>query len=581
MLRSIKSRMMVFFPLIILISIVGLSFFITRDYQELIVHTLGMKAQFAAEKALHRIDKEDFKKVKAEIMKNPGSKELQAEVLAMPEFTRIYERLKEIRELGGLKFVFSLVELPDKSLKYIVDSEDTESADFSNPGDIEENDPVATAVYQTQKMTTGDLVVNDKWGASIAAYAPIVDKDGTMIGALGAEFDATEIYARMQATKQKIMIGTVLAVLAAALLSFVFASRIVRPLQLLVRHVQDVAAGDLTARLVLHDQSEIGDLFRSFNRMTENLRTLVNQVAVFADGLAGSTYQTSVTSAAAAQAASEIASTVTRVARGAEQQLQAVQSTRGTLEQVAVTVEQVSSNVNTATDISQQAVFYANDGSKAVDTAVSQMNKIEKTVAASVQVVGKLGEHSQEIGQIVTVISGIAKQTNLLALNAAIEAARAGEQGRGFAVVAEEVRTLAEQSRGSVEQISFLINKIQKETHDAVDSMYTGTQEVQTGLDVVNAAGVKFREIVGLIEQAAAAVSGVSAFIRQVTAASQQTLSAVRDIECIGKAAAGQTETVSAAIEEQSASVEEIAALNQRLSNLAAEVKQAIHQFKI
>ena len=582
MLRSIKARMMVFFPLIILISIVGLCFFITHDYQEMISDTFGMKAKFAAEKAVGIINIEDFKKVQAEIMKDPDSQEHKAKVLQMPEFIRIYERLNEIKEMAGLKFVYSLVELPDQTFMYIIDSENIQSEDFSLPGDIEENDPEATAVYQAQKTITGDLAVHERWGASITAYAPIMDRDGTMIGALGAEYDTADIYAKMQETRQKIVSGTVVALLTAILLSFVFAARIVKPLQLLVQHVQCVAAGDLTARLRLkNDTSEISDIFGAFNKMTEDLRILIERVSTFADGLARATYQTSVTSDAAAQAANQIASATTSVARGSVQQLQAIQSTHLNIEGVAATVEQMSRNMNMATDISQKAVFSASDGSEAVAVAIKQMNKIEQVVANSVRIVDNLDEHSQEIGQIVTVIASLAKQTNLLALNAAIEAARAGEQGRGFAVVAAEVHALAEQSQTSAKQIAFLISKIQNETRHAVDSMNTGAQEVHIGLDVVNNAGIKFNEIVRLIEQAAAEVANGSAVIQHVTATNQQTLLSVREIESIGKASAEQTETVSAAIEEQSASVEEIAALNQSLLNLADEVKNAIRQFKL
>ena len=110
-------------------------------------------------------------------------------------------------------------------------------------------------------------------------------------------------------------------------------------------------------------------------------------------------------------------------------------------------IQQVSASTNQVAEQSTQAVGKAAEGGKAVEEAVSQMIQVEDTVITSAEVVAKLGERSQEIGQIVGTISGIAVQTNLLALNAAFEAARAGEQGRGFAVVAEEVRKLAEQSR--------------------------------------------------------------------------------------------------------------------------------------
>lgn len=123
------------------------------------------------------------------------------------------------------------------------------------------------------------------------------------------------------------------------------------------------------------------------------------------------------------------------------------------------------------------------------------MKNITEQVSVSAQVVGNLGKRSDEIGQIVETISGIAAQTNLLALNAAIEAARAGEQGRGFAVVADEVRKLAEQSAEAAANISKLIITIQQDTNSAVESIENGNRGVKDGMESVMATGEAFRII--------------------------------------------------------------------------------------
>jgi len=223
----------------------------------------------------------------------------------------------------------------------------------------------------------------------------------------------------------------------------------------------------------------------------------------------------------------------------------------------------------------------AKDGGKAIETAVTQMNMIEATVAETSTKVSKLGERSQEIGQIVDTISAIASQTNLLALNAAIEAARAGEAGRGFAVVAEEVRKLVEQSQDAAKQITSLITEIQRETGETVISMQEGTKQVALGSQVVTQAGQSFKSIAGSVEKVTEQITGISEAIQLMATGSQQIVVSVREIGEISKSAAGETQNVSAATEEQSASMQEIAAASQALALMAEELQIAISVFKV
>lgn len=199
----------------------------------------------------------------------------------------------------------------------------------------------------------------------------------------------------------------------------------------------------------------------------------------------------------------------------------------------------------------------------------------------SAEAVIKLGDRSKEIGQIVDTISGIAGQTNLLALNAAIEAARAGEQGRGFAVVAEEVRRLAEQSQDAAKQIADLINEIQSDTDKAVVGINEGTKEVKVGTEVVTTAGQAFRQIASLIEELSVKGQEIDLAIQKVQDDSQKIVLAINEIDKVSKNSAGQAQTVSAATEEQSASIEEIAASSQGLAKMSSALQVAIEKFRI
>ncbi|NCB77861.1 MAG: methyl-accepting chemotaxis protein [Negativicutes bacterium] len=269
------------------------------------------------------------------------------------------------------------------------------------------------------------------------------------------------------------------------------------------------------------------------------------------------------------------------VAQGAVSQTHAIDTTSATVQTLSAGLEEAAASAQEVTEKSVQASQTANEGGKTVVQAVSQMKHIQETVTFSAQVVDKLGESSQEIGQIVDAISGIAAQTNLLALNAAIEAARAGEQGRGFAVVAEEVRHLAEQSQDAAKKITGLISEIQRDTAKAVAAMENGTKEVEIGVDVVTSAGNAFQNIEVIVGHVAEQMQEMSTVIEHMAQGSQQIVTAVAEIDSLSKKASSEAENVAAITEEQSASSEEIASSSQSLAHMAQDMQLAINQFKL
>ncbi|MDF2873610.1 MAG: Methyl-accepting chemotaxis protein signaling domain protein [Sporomusa sp.] len=381
---------------------------------------------------------------------------------------------------------------------------------------------------------------------------------------------------------QTIAIGvSFLSIILGILIGFFSARAITRPLTTLVDTARDITDGNLNQQVEVKQNDEIGELQKAFKTMVSHLRKVVSTVQNNARQVAASSSDLTASAEQSAQAANQVAAAITNVAWGAEQQLNAVNETVAVVEQMSAGIQQIAANANAVSACSEQTAGTAIDGRKAIDTAIEQMSSIKVTVERSAQVVAKLGDHSQEIGQIVATISSLAGQTNILALNAAIEAARAGEQGRGFAVVAEEVRKLAEQSQEAAKHIAALISEIQADTNRAVIAMESGNQEVNVGTEVISTAGKSFHDITNGIHDMSAQIREISAAVQQLAGGSQQIVDSVRAIDKISKDTASHTQTVSAATEEQSASMEEIAAASEALAKMSQELQNAIQRFRL
>jgi methyl-accepting chemotaxis protein len=200
---------------------------------------------------------------------------------------------------------------------------------------------------------------------------------------------------------------------------------------------------------------------------------------------------------------------------GATQQDQEITNTSSAVEELTVSMKQVSNNAEASAEAARRALDAAEQGNRAVRDTLEGMQRIRSSVQATAKKIKSLGDRSLEISEIINVINDITEQTNLLALNAAIEAARAGEAGRGFAVVADEVRKLAEHSRSATKDIAALIKAIQAETNEAVVVMEEGTKEVESGATLADQAGRALDAISNVVRQSAELVQEISLASKQ------------------------------------------------------------------
>lgn len=412
---------------------------------------------------------------------------------------------------------------------------------------------------------------------ALTVFAPIPKYNW----AIAAYMPSKEIQNIIMSSLWFTLLLSLLAVICAGFTAFFVGKSISRPLQQLAANAGQLAEGDLTTLITAQGALEINQLSQALNIMQVNFKHIIQNIVATSEHVASSSVQLMSGAEQSAQAVNQVAQSITQVAGATDKQLFAVNQATAIVTDISSSIHHIAQQANMISTTSEQTASTAKEGGKAIHTAMEQMSHIENTVMNSAQIVSTLGDRSKEIGQIVDTISGIAGQTNLLALNAAIEAARAGEQGRGFSVVADEVRKLAEQSQDAAKQIAHLISGIQTETDKAVKAMNNGTLEVKLGTEVVNNAGHAFRKITISIEQMSGQVQEISGAIQQIASGSEKVVTSMHTIDTISKDTALQTQTVSAATEEQSASMAEISHSSQLLATMAEKLQKAIQKFKM
>ncbi|MFK3798359.1 methyl-accepting chemotaxis protein [Pseudomonas sp. NPDC088444] len=284
----------------------------------------------------------------------------------------------------------------------------------------------------------------------------------------------------------------------------------------LLDEIEDLADGDLTvAASVTEDFT--GAIADSINYSIDQLRELVATINLTAEQVFGAVKDTQ--------------TTATQLAAASEHQALQIAAASTAVNDMSRSVEQVSANASESVAVAERSVAIANKGNEVVHNTIHGMDNIREQIQDTSKRIKRLGESSQEIGDIVSLIDDIADQTNILALNAAIQASMAGDAGRGFAVVADEVQRLAERSSSATKQIETLVRAIQNDTNEAVISMEQTTSEVVRGARLAQDAGVALEEIEGVSKVLAALVESITNAAQQQAALGQQISATMQVIQ--------------------------------------------------
>ncbi len=393
-----------------------------------------------------------------------------------------------------------------------------------------------------------------KFTAVIHEVEPLIEESVTSAQSLADEttkaFNAT-----IRSAQSQMYVALFIAVILGVLMALYISGTIVNAINKIVAMVKDIATGegDLTVRLALDSNDELGELAKWFDVFVEKLHGIITKVKHSAKEVA--------------TAGSEISAASEQMAAGAEEQQAQLSEVATSIEEMSAMILETSNNAAQTQDNANEANLIAKKGSGTVDHTIAGIQEIGSIVEAASNQIGTLKLRSQEIADVIKVIDDISDQTNLLALNANIEAARAGEAGRGFAVVADEVRKLAERTVGATADIEAKIKQIQKDVNSSVEAMQTITEKSKSGQKLAGEAGAALGEISGSIDQVNAAISQIA------SAAIEQSAG----VEEISK----NVESVSTVSKQSASGAQELAASSEQLNREVQGLDKLMDQFKV
>ncbi len=321
----------------------------------------------------------------------------------------------------------------------------------------------------------------------------------------------------------------------------------------ILHEMESFSHGNLTVRLQITSNDDIGRLYQGFNDALDNICIMLERIkeAVLST----------------VSATNEISSSIGAMSANARKQTERAKDVTNAVGEIAESITATTTRIERASGIAREAGVAALQGERVVQQTLDSIQNIVSVVLSSAANIQTLNESSSRITEIVQVIQEIADQTNLLALNAAIEAARAGDAGRGFAVVADEVRKLAEKTSSATKEIVRTIDQVRSDTSAAVKAMHNGTEKANAGKELASNAGTALQQLIGKTHQVAEVIADVAAISAEQTAGSEQIRRSLSVMNDVTRSSVDDSERIASAIGD--------------LNKLTAHLEDTMEQFTV
>ncbi|MEG0470879.1 MAG: methyl-accepting chemotaxis protein [Solibacillus sp.] len=395
------------------------------------------------------------------------------------------------------------------------------------------------------------------------------------------EIGTTVIEDGVKSQIASVIVGIVIVIVS--IITAIISARIIsRPIIVVTKRMQKIANGDLSEPpLVVRSKDEVGQLTETTNYMTETMNSLLKHIQTVSNDVAAHSEELMQSATEVKTGTEQIVDTVTEIASGTEVQASNASDVATTMTDFTTKVTDVNASSDEVNRYSDEVMNLTKEGSRLMEASTNQMMTIDHIVKDAVVSVDELSKQTQEISTLVSVIHNIADQTNLLALNAAIEAARAGEHGKGFAVVADEVRKLAEQVSVSVDDITNIVLKIQKDSVLVTTSLESGYEEVAKGTTQIASTSATFTHIAEAVHAMSIRIEDMSGKLEDVVHNTATINKSVDEIAAVSEQSAAGIEETSATIQQAASSMDEITNSAVNLAEMAENLNETARKFKL
>lgn len=416
-------------------------------------------------------------------------------------------------------------------------------------------------------------------------YAPIFrdhNPKNEMIAINAIDFDGAVIRERTWETNQASLILALVLPILAAIVTFLFIKKIIRPLAKIQEHVEKLAQGNLVLEdLPVETTDELGNLAQGFNQMRSELKTIIGEVNQAAVQTTENSLRVLNHSEELQETTHTIAHSLTKTNGLMTKQKTLTDDANQHLAQISDHVQTMTGNIRRSATTATKTVDLANKGNQSVSQSISHMKRIHHKTEEANAITRSLNQHAKEIDQVMTFIGRISTQTNLLALNASIEAARAQEHGRGFLVVAEEVRELSVQTKQAAEQVSTLIQRLQIESTQSVQTGDDVQSIVAEGIEQINETKEAFALIDLAAREAADQTTVISSETEEIEKWTLQLVSEIKTVTELGKQVIQTSQETGTQSEKQMQTMSEFVQVSRNLTQLADQLKQQVGRFQI